>query len=283
MSQHDHEMSDGFANFILALLALGVIGYLIFLILKFAVTFLLSLIPLVVFYALPFVIFALVFGRLLSFLCIAKGQQLQYRRLIILFPVLGLLTWAVVGFPVSHHRETIETTIQKAATKEVDREEDSDTPKKKKAKDTVQVVRKNERVIEWPKLASSYSSVDTNTNLEPPGFPWQNSPYDRFHLAVVLWLSLILGVPFFFWASCEYDWFEIEEAVRKAASAPLQSRIEGLEANLAGVRSSEYDLRRSLREKDEEIKRLQSRDEFLSKKEKEAAGITTGVLNSDVL
>ncbi len=217
----------------LALKILGGIAY-----------FFASLIPIVFFYAVPFIFLSILVGLLLAFVSKPnQDRELDYRALVIAFPVLCALTLFTVGPP----KQRIVHFMDKG--KEV----------------------KTQTVEEVPVIYNAFKTFQRSFGLEGK-YDWEFIEYDLKDVAYVVWLSIILGGPgIFFWQFAAKQKREEDERLRRLLVVPLEETIKEKTQRINDEIHDRLYLQRELKERDQEIERLKAREEFLTKKEQTPA------------
>jgi len=169
------------------LLVVGLVLFGIYLVFKFVFHFIFSLMPIVVFYVLPFVAMSFLCG-FLFFLSTSMftDRTCDFRWLSVSFPVVAVILYAIVGAPQTEYKYTVHET---APTKVLKKLKEKDKPPEP-PKVTV------ETIIQWPKLYYFYQRFEDGLEKK---YPWQNLTYDQADLSFVLWLALFLGAPTVFW------------------------------------------------------------------------------------
>jgi ABC-type multidrug transport system fused ATPase/permease subunit len=242
----------------------------IFLVFKFVFHFIFSLMPIVVFYVIPFVAMSFLCG-FLFFLSTAMftDRTCDFRWLSVSFPIIAVILYAIVGAPQTEYKYTVhETAPTQVLKKPKEKEKPPEPPK-------VTV----EPLIEWPKLYHFYQRFEDGLEKK---YPWQSLTYDQADLAFVLWLSLFLGAPTVFWvffAKAQQE--EEDKRMGTKIAGPLEATLSEKDGRIAKLIDQNIEYKRTLTESQAEIERLRKRDEYLTKKEKEKAGTHKGVLDTD--
>ena len=282
MSSQGHD--DAFFNFCLGLLA--VVG-----VLAAAVYVFSFLMPIVVFYVMPFALASLLVGYALWFL-VQNGEGgfqtlnewggeksyvsgFNFKMLAVAYPFLVLATLVVFGFGSGQ-------------TRVIDK------------KGNVQGV-----YLEWPKLNSKYNEVRSNWYSDSMFESLREEAkkaavYDRSDLGFAVWMALILGGPaFFFWLS--RDAHKIETVQLNKA---VEEKVKERKAQLQSLINDQNEIiKRRQKPLDEEIQKLRARfNEVVSENqvlkakmefgkpaqtvkavEKAKSGESGGVLDGDLL
>ena len=99
---------------------------------------------------------------------------------------------------------------------------------------------------------------------------------------ISMWAGILFGGPFRFWFLAKRLLPVEEERLQALATEPLQEQLEELKAALSQEESRNYQLSLKLEELGAEVEKLQKRDKFLSKKEKDESGEkSTHILDSN--
>lgn len=89
---------------------------------------------------------------------------------------------------------------------------------------------------------------------------------------ISMWAGILFGGPLHFWFLAKKAIPKEERRLKKAATEPLEEKLEALQGDLSCEENKNYGLSSQLRELQAEVEKLQRRDSFLSKKEKDDSG-----------
>lgn len=205
------------------------------------------------------------------------NRKYDFRATIFVFPLLIWALYAGLGFPSRVYLPLREVTIEKNQKGKILSEVES--------KDVKWVIESQQihNAHEKIKVFFGINKQEIERQKESGKKDVPRAPYDRADFAWIVWISLLLGAPgvaFFF--ALSFGERDVEDAVREI-EAPLRAEIGDVSGRLSDTQRKLNSAHSTIRARDEEITRLQARDEFLTKREKEKASITDGILTSDKL
>lgn len=269
----------------------------------------------VVFYALPWALGSAVWGLGWSALAHAVESERggDYRLLAVLIPACGIFIWMTVGFPVetpwvkevvstsphsatkTHHtkkRKPLPLPPLMAAINPLpgDSPTLSDEADAPKPVDPVLASKPHFAPL-WPELSDAYARFVGNLGLPRPRLTNREStPYDQATFALILWSALFLGAPAVFWAAAIQDRsaFDAQWALQKKSREEIES---GKRAEIRSQYQHEvYTLQEQLKEKNEELSKLQTSQQFVAEQSAVpvpdslgAPKLVHGVMDTDVL